>query len=363
MFPPLAHRLSRAILYFVLMWHFPPACSVPPSTATWREGRTSLEEGKGLPKEAASHWIGAEGSGWDGLLDWPWQASQAGHWVVRIIVHSLEEPGCPMLSMASVFLHLFPFLSLFWFPCFCSVGSSFSRWSVCTGAETRPQAMTGRASTEKGLLWAEVWEDWVQWVATSVFLHKMRRWRLQLGFSCPRKTRLWSEAESLPHPFSPGLPCSAGVRVVCLWALSSRAVTEGQREGQGRLPAMFHLRSSSPQPLSLAWRRIPEERVFYDWASFSYGQEGSFCNLCMKFMLFPGERRGPTEWVGGTCGKQAEGSFPAGVGRGRRGHATQLTWRGLLNQPFWEIKRSTIHTTVLEDTRERLCNWTRMIII
>lgn len=64
-----------------------------------------------------------------------------------------------------------------------------------------------------------------------------------------------------------------------------------------------------------------EERLFYDCVSFYYSQEGSFCNLCMKFMSFPGRGEGQLERVGGTLGKQAEVSFPCrGVGRvGERG--------------------------------------------
>lgn len=64
---------------------------------------------------------------------------------------------------------------------------------------------------------------------------------------------------------------------------------------------------------------MKEERVFYDCASFYYQQEGSFCNLCMKFMSFPGERRG----LPGEGGGHARGAdrFPSlvGVGRGREG--------------------------------------------
>ena len=60
---------------------------------------------------------------------------------------------------------------------------------------------------------------------------------------------------------------------------------------QGRLWLCFTLISSSLPPSSL-WplRRRRAVRVFYDCASFYYQQEGSFCNLCMKFMSFPGER-------------------------------------------------------------------------
>lgn len=48
-----------------------------------------------------------------------------------------------------------------------------------------------------------------------------------------------------------------------------------------------------PSPFSL-WplRRMREERVFYDCASFYYQQEGSFYNLCMKFMYFLGRGEG-----------------------------------------------------------------------
>lgn len=87
-------------------------------------------------------------------MGWPVelpQGGQAGHGVVRMSVYSVEELGCPMPNTASLFLRLFPSLPLFWCPCFCSVvqGSSISRWSMCTGAEIRPQAMTGRARWRK----------------------------------------------------------------------------------------------------------------------------------------------------------------------------------------------------------------------
>lgn len=57
-----------------------------------------------------------------------------------------------------------------------------------------------------------------------------------------------------------------------------------------------------------------EERVFYDCASFYYQQEGSFCNLCMKFMSFPGERRGLTGEGGGHVRGAGRGFLPCGGG-------------------------------------------------
>lgn len=65
---------------------------------------------------------------------------------------------------------------------------------------------------------------------------------------------------------------------------------QSMSRAQGRLWLRFILKSSS-LPASL-WplRRMRALRVFYDCASFYYQQEGSFCNLCMKFMSFPGER-------------------------------------------------------------------------
>lgn len=63
-----------------------------------------------------------------------------------------------------------------------------------------------------------------------------------------------------------------------------------------------------------------EERVSYDCASFYYPQEGSFCNLCMKFMSFPGKRRGLTgEGGGGHVGGADRQRFPFLVG----------VWRGV----------------------------------
>lgn len=59
-----------------------------------------------------------------------------------------------------------------------------------------------------------------------------------------------------------------------------------------------------------------EERVFYDCASFYYQQEGSFCNLCMKFMSFPGERRGLTGEGGGHTQCGGRQTFPSFVGVG-----------------------------------------------
>lgn len=89
---------------------------------------------------------------------------QAGHGVVRMSVDSFEALGCPMPNTASMFLHLFPSLSSFWLPCFCSVvlGSSLFRWSVCTGAEIRPQAMTGGRRSASSRPRYE--EHGVQWV-------------------------------------------------------------------------------------------------------------------------------------------------------------------------------------------------------
>lgn len=63
----------------------------------------------------------------------------------------------------------------------------------------------------------------------------------------------------------------------------------------------YYVRPSSLLPLC-----GPEEdeggEAFSDCASFYYQQEGSFCNLCMKFMSFPGERRGLTGEGGGHAG-------------------------------------------------------------
>lgn len=64
---------------------------------------------------------------------------------------------------------------------------------------------------------------------------------------------------------------------------------------------------------------MKEERVFYDCASFYYKQEGSLCNLCMKFMSFPGERRGLTGEGGGHARGADRGFLPLLGGRGGEG--------------------------------------------
>ncbi|CAK6446237.1 unnamed protein product [Pipistrellus nathusii] len=95
-------------------------------------------------------------------------------------------------------------------------------------------------------------------------------------------------------------------------------------KGLGRLWLCFILSSSLSSSL---WpvRGMREERVFYDYASFYYQQEGSFCNLCMKFMSFPGERRGLTGEGGGHAGGAGPGFLPLGRGEVWRGGTTQLT--------------------------------------
>lgn len=67
---------------------------------------------------------------------------------------------------------------------------------------------------------------------------------------------------------------------------------------------MFYPNKFIPPPslLSVALEEDEGGEVFSDCASFYYQQEGSFCNLCMKFMSFPGERRGLTGEGGGHTG-------------------------------------------------------------
>lgn len=141
-------------------------------------------------------------------------------------VYSLEELGCPMPNTASLFLRLFPSLPLFWCPCFCSVvqGSSISRWSMCTGAGIRPQAVTGRARWRKassrcgvrGALGTAGGHVTVFLPRPQLPFHTVS-WRLQQGFphahariSCTLyKMRL----AVCSLPLIPGLPCSAGLRL------------------------------------------------------------------------------------------------------------------------------------------------------
>lgn len=80
---------------------------------------------------------------------------------------------------------------------------------------------------------------------------------------------------------------SEGVHLPALPPLS--ALEEG--EGQGHL--------------GLAW--------------FSHLQEGFFCNVCMKSMLFPGDRRGLTGAGGGILGSRQRFPSLVGVGRGQEG--------------------------------------------
>lgn len=136
-------------------------------------------------------------------------------------VYSLEELGCPMPNTASLFLRLFPSLPLFWCPCFCSVvqGSSISRWSMCTGAEIRPQAMTGRARWRKASSRCGVRgaPDTAGGHVT-VFLPRPQlpfhtvRGRLQRDSRMPMLESA-VEVSCLLLTLTPGLPCSAGLRV------------------------------------------------------------------------------------------------------------------------------------------------------
>lgn len=84
-------------------------------------------------------------------------------------------------------------------------------------------------------------------------------------------------------------------------------------KGLGETLAVFYPNKFIPPSPSSLWplRRMREERVFYDCASFYYQQEGSFCNLCMKFMSFPGERRGLTGEGGGCIGGAGRGFLPS----------------------------------------------------
>lgn len=105
-------------------------------------------------------------------------------------VYSVEELGCPMPNTSSLFLRLFPSLPLFWCPCFCSVvqGSSISRWSMCTGAEIRPQAVTGRARWRKASRCGVRGAAGTAGGHVTVFLPRPQlpfhtvRWRLHQGF-------------------------------------------------------------------------------------------------------------------------------------------------------------------------------------
>lgn len=82
-------------------------------------------------------------------------------------------------------------------------------------------------------------------------------------------------------------------------------------KGLGRLAVFCPNKSIPPSPSSL-WplRRMREERVFYDCASFYYQQEGSFYNLCMKFMSFPRKKGGLTGEGGGQVGGAGRGFLP-----------------------------------------------------
>lgn len=102
----------------------------------------------------------------------------------------------------------------------------------------------------------------------------------------------------------------------------------GQCQGLGETLAVFYPNKFIPPSPSSLWpfRRMREERVVYDCASFYYyQQEGSFYNLCMKFMSFPGKRRGLTGEGGGQVEGAGRGFLPLWKwGEVWRGGATQL---------------------------------------
>lgn len=182
------------------MWHFSPAkvCRLPPPSA----GRARPAWGRGKGSLMRQHHIGGGLRAlWDGAACG--SAPRRPGWALSCQNECIQLGGArlPMPNIASLFLRLFPSLPLFWCPCFCSViqGSSISRWSVCTGAEIRSQAMTGRARQRKAFSRCGVrGAKGTAGGHVTVFLPRPQlpfhtvRWRLQQGFpharariSCP----------------------------------------------------------------------------------------------------------------------------------------------------------------------------------